>query len=141
MNKQQSLASDVTRAAPTPEQPAAANPGFDFPVVQVGVAGNITVYYDPALGSDGEGLATNFLSLVTAPYEDMETYFGIAGGPVSAVIAPLSGRNDGTGGAYHKGCNFASGGVLYLDATFSSTVDPLGVEVALYVAELSEAFM
>ena len=98
MNKQQSLASDVTRAAPTPEQPAAANPGFDFPVVQVGVAGNITVYYDPDLGSEGEGLATNFLSLVTAPYEDMETYFGITGGPVSVVIAPLSKSHDGNGG-------------------------------------------
>ena len=58
------------------------------------------------------------------------------------VIAPLSGHNDGSGGAYHYGCDFASGGVLYLDATFANTtVNPLNLEVALYVAELSEAFM
>ena len=137
MNKQESLATEVTRPAPTPEQPAAATGAFDFPVVQVGVVGNITVYYDPALGSDGEGLATNFLSLVTAPYEDMETYFGITGGPVSVVIAPLSKSHDGNGGGYHNG----GFGVLYIDATFASKVDPLGVEVALYVSELSEQFM
>ena len=32
---------------------AAAGAGFDYPVTQVGVVGNITVYYDPALGAPG----------------------------------------------------------------------------------------
>jgi len=119
------------------QQFAAATSGFQYPVVQVGVAGNVTVYYDPDLGSEGEGLARNFLSLVTAPYQDMETYFGITGGLVSVVIAPLKGFTDGNGGGHHKG----GFGVLYIDATFTSPVDPLGVEVALYVSELSEQFM
>jgi hypothetical protein len=61
---------------------------------------------------------------------------------VSVVIAPLSGRNDGSGGAFNHGCDLTSGGVLYLDATFANTsANPLDLEVALYIAELVEAFM
>jgi hypothetical protein len=72
----------------------------------------------------------------------MQTFFGIASGTVNVVIAPLSGNNDGSGGAYHYGCDFNAGGVLYLDATFASTtVNPLNLAVGLYVAELSESFM
>src|SRR5205085_284960 len=53
-----------------------------------------------------------------------------------------SGTNDGSGGAYHYGCDFTAGGVLYLDATFANTtVFPLDLEVGLYAAELSESFM
>jgi hypothetical protein len=46
-------------------------------------------------------------------------------------------------GRWHiDGCDFTSGSVLYLDATFASTtVSPLDLVVGLYVAELSEAFM
>jgi hypothetical protein len=82
------------------------------------------------------------LNAVMDPYRDMEFFFGVAGGAVTVVIAPLSDANDGSGGAYHYGCDFTSGGVLYLDATFSSkSIDPLDLEISLYVAELSEAFM
>jgi len=115
---------------------------FDYPAVSVGTVGNVTVYYDPALGAQGLSLARQFLTVVNRPYQDMETFFGITGSAVSVIIAPLSGANNGSGGAYHHGCDFASGGSLYLDATFSSTtVNPLDLEVALYVAELSECFM
>ena len=133
----------AARKARTAEQIAAAAPtGLDFPVTQVGVAGNITVDYDTALGQPGLQLAQQMVNAVSIPYSDMETFFGITGGPVTVVIAPLSGSNDGSGGAYHYGCDFASGGTLYLDATFSNTtINPLDLEVALYVAELSEAFM
>lgn len=116
--------------------------GFDYPVTQVGVVGNITVYYDPSLGGAGLALARGMLKSVSGPYKQMEAFFGIAGGSVNVVISPLSGKNDGSGGAYHYGCNFTTGGVLYLDATFSnSTVNPLNLEIGLYVAELSESFM
>ena len=121
---------------------AAAGAGFDYPVTQVGVVGNITVYYDPALGTPGSSLATETLNAATGPYDDMQNFFGISGAAVDVIIAPLSGNNDGSGGAYHYGCDFTAGGQLYLDATFASTtVDPLNLEVALYVAELSESFM
>jgi hypothetical protein len=132
-----------TRRERTAEQIAAAAPlGLDYPTTQVGVVGNITVSYDPALGAPGLALAQQMLGAVTGPYNDMQTFFGIAGGAVTVVIAPLSGHNDGSGGAYHYGCDFSSGGVLYLDATFASkTVNPLQLEIGLYVAELSESFM
>jgi hypothetical protein len=120
----------------------AARAGLDYPATQVGVAGNVTVLYDQALGAPGLSLAKQLLNYVSGPYNDMEIVFGIQGGPVSVVVAPLSGANDGSGGAYHYGCDFSSGGVLYCDATFASTtVSPLDLEIALYVAELSESFM
>lgn len=123
-------------------QVAAATGGFDYPATQVGAAGNTTIYYDPALGQPGLSLAQELLGAVSAPYADMQTIFGIAGGAVTVVIAPLSGQNDGSGGAYHYGCDFTTGGVLYLDATFANTtVAPLDLELGLYVAELSESFM
>jgi hypothetical protein len=116
-------------------------PSLDYPATQVGVVGNITVSYDASLGSQGLDLANQLLTSVATPYQDMQTFFGITGGAVTALIAPLSGNNDGSGGAYHYGCDFVSGNVLYLDATFASTVNPLNFETGLYVAELSECFM
>src|ERR1700730_2946529 len=127
----------------TAEQLAAAGAvRLDYPATQVGVTGNVTVLYDPALGPQGLAVAQQMLNAVTSPYNDMQNFFGIAGGAVQVIIAPLSGNNDGSGGAYHYGCDFTAGGVMYLDATFASTaVDPLSLEVGLYVAELSESFM
>jgi len=126
----------------TAAQVAAAGDHLDYPATQVGVVGNITVYYDASLGPQGLALATQMLNFVIRPYVDMEALFGVSGAPFSIVIAPLSGKNDGSGGAYHYGCDFNSGGVLYLDATFASTtVAPWALEIGLYVAELSECFM
>jgi hypothetical protein len=118
----------------------AAAGNFDYPVSLVGKADKVTVYYDPALGHQGKTLATQLLNAVTGPYDHMEKFFGITGQPVDVIIAPLSGSNDGSGGAYHYGCNFTAGGVLYLDATLNAA-KPLDLEVGLYVAELSESFM
>jgi hypothetical protein len=133
---------EIRRERTADQLAAGAAAGLDYSAAQVGLAGNVTVSYDPALGHQGLALATQLLQVVTGPYNDMQTYFGITGGAVSVVIAPLSGNNDGSGGGYHYGCDFAAGGVLYLDATFASTtVDPLSLELGLYVAELSESFM
>jgi len=133
-------------AARKPRPPAvvaaAAGTSFDYPVTRVGVVGNITVYYDPSLGAEGQSLANALVGHVVTPYDDLQTSFGIAGEAVNVVIAPLSGSNDGSGGAYHYGCDFSAGGTLYLDATFANAaVDALDLDVALYVAELSECFM
>lgn len=137
------LPKGAVRKQRTPEQMAAvAGMAFDYPATKVGTVGNVTVYYDPSLGTSGLSLADRLLNEVNRPYQDMETFFGISGGTVDVVIVPLSGKNDGSGGAYHRGCDFTSGGTLYLDATFSnSSVDPLQFEIALYVAELCECFM
>ncbi|MGB8843139.1 MAG: hypothetical protein WCC64_18955 [Aliidongia sp.] len=82
------------------------------------------------------------LDVVAEPYRDMQSFFGVPGGPVTLMIVPRSGAHDGSGGAYHYGCDFTSGGVLYCDATFASrTVDPVQLQIGLYVAGLSECFM
>jgi acylphosphatase len=142
-NRRELIPSGGQRKERTADQLAKAGPlGLDYPATQVGVVGSIKVLYDPVLGAQGLALANQMLHAVSGPYNDMQTDFGVAGGATSVVIAPLSGKNDGSGGAYHYGCDFTSGGVLYLDATFASkSVNPLNLEVALYVAELSEAFM
>jgi hypothetical protein len=142
-NPREFLPSGATRKTRTPELIAAAAPlGLDYPATQVGVTGNITVSYDPSLGAPGLKLAQQLLNVVAGPYQQMQSVFATAGGAVTVVVSPLSGKNDGSGGAYHHGCDFTSGGVLYVDATFANTVqNPLDLEVALYIAELSEAFM
>lgn len=120
----------------------AARTGFDYPATQVGVTGNVTVYYDAILGVQGLDLARRMLTVVGRPYSDMQSFFGRGGAAVSVVIAALDGETDGSAGAYHYGCDFTTGGVLYLDATFTNaSVDPLDLETGLYVAELSESFM
>lgn len=143
-NAREFLHHTTTRKERTDEQltAAALGFGFDYPATSVGVTGNITVMYDPALGTQGQTLATNLLHCVAAPYQQMQMVFGIKGGATTVIVAPLSGAHDGSGGAYHYGCDFSSGGVLYVDATFANTTqNPLDLEVALYIAELSEAFM
>jgi hypothetical protein len=122
--------------------PKAASGISDFVITQVGSVPNISVSYDSALGPQGLALAQQFLNVASGPYNDLQAIFGIAGGPIQVIIASLSGKNDGSGGAYHFGCDFTSGGTLHLDATFANTtVKPLDLTVGLYVAELSECFM
>ncbi len=131
------------RRTRTREEIALARPArFDYPVQKVGTAGRVTVYYSPSLRDQGLALATQLVGRAVAPYDEMQTLFGIPGGVVNVIVAPLSGRNDGSGGAYHKGCDFQAGGDLYLDATFANAmVNPVDLEVGLYVAELAESFM
>ncbi|HTP24328.1 MAG TPA: hypothetical protein VMK12_01550, partial [Anaeromyxobacteraceae bacterium] len=137
------LGNGVERKSRTREQiAAAARTGFDYPVSQVGTVGNCTVYYDPSLGPQGQQLADQMLTCLVDPYVAMEAYFGVSGAAHNLIIAPLSGLNDGTGGAYHWGCDFRSGGDIYVDATFADTaIDPVNQALCLYVAELSETFM
>ena len=84
----------------------------------------------------------------TEPATVMPTYTSIADGlrvvttTSRTSVIPGSGKNDGSGGAYHHGCDFTSGGVMYVDATFANTTaNPLDLEVSLYIAELSECCM
>lgn len=115
---------------------------LDYPATQIGVTGNVAVAYDPSLGVPGRTIAQQLLTNAAKPYDDLQAAFATAGGQVEVIVAPLSGANDGSGGAYHYGCDFTSGGTLYLDAAFAATVvDPLQLQIALYVAELSECFM
>ena len=70
------LATAALRGARTAEQLNAAAPfGFDYPATQVGVAGPVTVSYDPALGASGLTLAQNLLKRMAANHADFTLTF------------------------------------------------------------------
>jgi hypothetical protein len=75
---------------------------------------------------------------VEAAYIQNAAYFGsqLQQQPVDLIIAKLSSGSDGSGGAYHYGCDLISGGTLYCDADFFDSIATLG----LFIAELDEAF-
>jgi hypothetical protein len=100
------------RRARRAQTPAA---GFDFPTQVVGTTpgGNVTVYYDPALGQPGNTLAQQILARAATTYADCQAFFNIPGQPVNVIIAAVNGATDGSGGAYQYGCNFQPGGDLY----------------------------
>ncbi|MBV9671100.1 MAG: hypothetical protein JOZ43_09105 [Acidobacteriales bacterium] len=118
----------------------AAAPGqFDYPTQKIGTTpdGNVTVYYDPSLGQQGSDLAQQVLNSAADTYNQSQAFFAIAGSPVNVIIAAVNGATDGSGGAYHYGCNFNPGGDLYVDAAFGN----LTMTNGLFVAELTESFM
>jgi hypothetical protein len=113
--------------------------GFDFPVQVVGTTtdGKVTVLYDPSLGPQGQTLAQQIFANAAQTYADSQAFFEIPGQPVNVIIAPVNGATNGTGGAYHYGCNFVAGSDLYCDAAFGNPELTTG----LFVAELTECFM
>lgn len=113
--------------------------GFDFPVQLVGATpdGKVTLYYDPSLGQNGATLAQQVFSSAAQTYAQSQAFFNVPGQPVNVIIAAVNGATDGTGGAYHYGCDFVSGGDLYCDAAFGNPQLTTG----LFVAELTECFM
>lgn len=117
----------------------AATGQFDYPTALVGVSSDnlTTAYSDPSLGTQGTSLAQQVLDFAPQINAWCAQVFGIPCQPHNVIIAPLSGSNDGSGGAYHYGCDFASGGTLYLDAAFNNPQLDLG----LFIAELTECFM
>src|ERR1700675_967890 len=112
---------------------------FDYPTVEQGVSldGFTTVYIDPSLGQPGADLAAALLADAPTLNADCSAWFGIPMQKVNLIIAPLSGGNQGDGGAYHYGCDFAVGGDLYIDAAFANAP----MDIGLYIAELTECFM
>jgi hypothetical protein len=112
---------------------------FDFPTQLVGTTpdGNVTLFYDPSLGQPGAELAREILTTVAKTYAECQTFFNIPGQPIKVIIAAVNSATDGSGGAYHYGCNFSSGADLYCDAAFGKPTLTSG----LIVAELTECFM
>ena len=112
---------------------------FDFPTELVGASADnqVTLYYDPQLGQAGKELAEQVFAMVEQTYAHCAAYFAIPGQPVNVIIAPVNHATDGSGGAYHQGCNFNPGGDLYCDASLGNPTMTNG----LVVAELTESFM
>jgi hypothetical protein len=120
-------------------RPAAAAGGFDMPVAHVGDTQHVSVYVDNSLPhGPATTLANQLLTEVEGVYLHNASYFGpqIQQTRVTLVIAKLSRGSNGTGGAYHYGCDLTSAGVLYCDADFADATTTLG----LFIAELDECF-
>jgi hypothetical protein len=119
---------------------AKVSPGkFDYPTQLVGQTpdGRVSVYYDTGLQPQGVDLARQVLISSASIYAECQGYFSVQGRPVSVIIAAVNSVTDGSGGAYHKGCDFISGADLYCDVAFGN----LPLTCALIVAELTECFM
>ena len=82
--------------------------GFDFPSTLRGSTTHFKVYYDPALGTNGQILADGVLASCEYEYLPLVAYFGVTPPTFNIIIAA------GIGGAYHYGCGAID---LYCDAS------------------------
>lgn len=105
--------------------------------VGTSAASAVGVYVDPSLGvpafQNAQGLVADADRVVAAN----NAIFGSQSAPVSVIIFALGGQTDGSGGADHASCDFASGGAIEVCASFGN---PARIS-ALFEAELSECSM
>jgi hypothetical protein len=95
------------------------------------------VYVDPSLGSPALQNAKDLLAAADRVVAQNNAMFGITGGAAEAIVFALNGQTDGTGGANHAGCDFATGGAIEVDASYGNSTRV----IALFEAELSECAM
>lgn len=122
------------------QQAAAATPAwpsYTGSAQLVGADGGVTVYVDPALGDPALQNARDLLSGAGRVVAQNNAIFNITGGAVDVIVFALNGRTDGTGGADHGGCDFATGNAIEVDASYGKSARV----VALFEAELSECAM
>lgn len=115
----------------------APSPSFDYPATALGKIGLASVYYATSLGNAGKLLAEQVYHLLPATIVKCELDFGRACQAFNVIVSPLSSAGDGSGGAYHYGCDFPTGRTLYCDAAYGNPLMTLG----LVVAELTECQM
>jgi hypothetical protein len=116
-----------------------AKEGFDYPnVVLQGSTQHFNVNYDTDLGADGQMIANGVLASCESEYNTLSFLFGITNPPqqFNIIIAPLDPSGQGSGGAFHYGCN---GTDLYIDAKTVPNVD-IDYSRMLVVAEEVEVF-
>jgi hypothetical protein len=109
----------VRRATPIPPNWPSYTGTSKF--VGASPSGRVTVYVDPTLGAPGlenaQYLVNDADRIVTAN----DSLFGTTGGSVSVIIFAMGGATDGTGGASHMGCDYASGSALEICASFGNS--------------------
>jgi hypothetical protein len=115
-----------------PNNPSTAN------TTRIGSTAHVDVLLDNDLDPvKGVALARQILATVEAAYLQNASYYNLSTlKRCTCVVAKMSAASDGSGGAEHLGCDFASGGVLFCDADFSDPRTTLG----LFIAELDECF-
>lgn len=113
-------------------------PTFTGAAQRVGRSGSgVTVYVDASLGQPALDNAHALLADADRVVQFNNTVFNDTAQPVDVVIFALNGQTDGTGGADHGGCTFATGSVIEVDAAFGNAARVS----ALFEAELSECAM
>jgi hypothetical protein len=100
-------------------------------------SGRVTIYVDPTLGGQGLQNAQDLLADADRVIMANDGIFGTSQGSVSVIVFALGGVTNGTGGADHGGCDYASGAAIELDASFGNSARVS----ALFEAELSECNM
>src|SRR5580692_6869611 len=100
-------------------------------------SGRLTVYVDPTLGAPALQNAQDLVNDGDRVVNANDAIFGTTGGLVSAIIFALDGNTDGTGGADHMGCDYATGAAIEVCASFGNSARVS----ALFEAELSECSM
>ena len=105
--------------------------------VGISPSGKVAVYVDPSLGAPGLQNANDLLADADRIVGVNDSIFGTIGGPVRVIVFAFDGATDGTGGADHLGCDFATGADIEVCAAFG---DSTRVS-ALFEAELSECSM
>ncbi len=113
---------------------------FDFPVIGAGQTkdSRVFLYIEPSTGQQGLAVANAILPQLNDLMASNDANFGIKtnrGGNV--ILAALQGATDGSTGAYHYGCDFATGGDWYADLAFGEPDLTLG----LVQAEITESYM
>ena len=114
-------------------------PSFTGQAQLVGTSpsGRVTVYVDPALGTQGLQNAQDLLNDADRVVNANDGLFGTTGGNVSVIVFALGGATDGTGGADHNGCDYVNGNAIEVDASYGNSARVS----ALFEAELSECSM
>jgi len=100
-------------------------------------SGRVTVYVDPSLGQPALQNAQDLLNDADRVVAANDGIFGTTGGPVNVIVFALDGNTDGTGGADHMGCDYATGANIEACASFGNSMRVS----ALFEAELSECSM
>jgi hypothetical protein len=102
-----------------------------------GAGGRVNVFYDPSLGAPGKANAAALVNDAARIVAANDAIFGTRGGVVNVIIFALGGANDGSGGADHMGCDYATGSAIEVCAAFGDDMMVSG----LFEAELSECAM
>ena len=100
-------------------------------------SGRVTVYVDSSLGAPALQNAQALLGDADRVVNANDEIFGTTGGAVSAIVFALGGATDGSGGADHMGCDYATGNAIEVDAAYGNAERVS----ALFEAELSECSM
>ena len=100
-------------------------------------SGRVTVFVDPTLGQPGLQNAKDLVNDADRIATANDGIFGTTGSAVSVIVYAIGGATDGTGGADHLGCDYATGNAIEVCASFGNSAR-VG---ALFEAELSECSM